>query len=298
MDKITKIRNLDGGRGVQFLLDAADEIFDNPIVMFDTNYSLVAYTDELPDDPLWSELLATGTFSMETQMFFAREYFTEDTANASKMVVLKSPKLKYDRILAYIFNADDIKVASILMCSRTPFVEGDSEAFELLASKVSSAIHDDDYYNAYGFDYYEDKICKLLDGIIKEPVIYTPHIQILYNGFEDYLYVAVVDASRYDAGGDKLAFLKSALKETFGSFKLAVYSGYIVMIMSSINPVFDEKIFINLADDPFERYDLYAGISTKFENLYEVREYYDRALAVLKSGAVPGAKRVFVDAGH
>ena len=54
--------------------------------------------------------------------------------------------------------------------------------------------------------------------------MYTPHIQILYDGFADYLYLAVVNV-RQD--NPDYAKVKDILTNTFPAFKFAVYSGYI-----------------------------------------------------------------------
>ena len=285
MNKQEKIKNLDNGKGIQYLLDAAHKIFNNPIAMFDTNYNLKVYTDVITDDPLWNELISTGTFSMETQEFFAKEYFTEDVANADKLVILKSDKLKHGRILGYIFNSESIKVGLIVMIGPDAvFEKEDMEAFEELADKISDEIHDDEFFTAYGRAYHESIIIKLLDRVIRDPQIYTPHVQIFYEGFEDYLYVAVVDAMQNDTSQDRLTHIKNLLESNYRSFKYAVYGNYIVMIMSSKYKEFYEEQLYEKDNNLFKQNNLFAGISPSFENPYDLREYYDKAVEALKGG--------------
>jgi len=272
------------------LLDAAHEIFRNPIAMFDTNYNLKMYADVVSDDPLWTELISTGTFSMKTQEFFAKECFTEDVANANKLVYLKSTRLKYDRLLGIIFNRDRIKVANVVMvCLDTIHDEEDTEAFEELADKISDEIHNDDYYTAYGRAYHETIIIKLLDRVIGDPLIYTPHVQILLDGFDDYLYVAVVDITQNDkiidsSHQDRLTHFKNLIQEKFQSFKCAIYSDFIVMIMSSEYKGSYEEQFLGSDNNLFANNNLFVGISNSFENPYELREHYDKAVVALKNG--------------
>ena len=301
MDKLEQVKTLGNGKGIQYLLDSAVKIFNNPIAMFDTNYDLKAYADVSTDDPLWNELISTGTFSMKTQEFFAKECFTEDVANADKLVILKSSKLKYDRILGYIFNSENIRVALIVMvCVDALSGADDMAAFEELAGKITDEIHDDGYFTAYGRAYHEAIIVKLLDRVIKDPLIYNPHVQIFYDGFEDYLYVAVVDIRQHDPGsGDShqktLIHFKKLLENTYRSFKFAVYSDYIVMVMSSKHDDYYEGIFFDKDSDPFKQNNLYVGISSSFENPYELRDYYDKAVAVLEKGIVENkGQRVFL----
>jgi len=289
MGKLEQIKTLEKGKGIQYLLDAAHKIFQNPIAMFDTNYNLKAYTDVASDDPLWNELISTGTFSMQTQEFFAQEYFTEDVANADKLVILKSGELKHDRILGYIFNKENIRVALIVMVGLAPFSGEDTVAFEGLADKITDEIQDDEYYTSYGRAYHEAIIVQLLDGMIKDPTIYNPHVQILCDGFEAYLYAAVVDITHNnletkDSHQNNLVHFKSLLENSYRSLKYAVYSGFIVMIMSSKQKDFNEGLFFDKDNNPFTHNNLLVGISDSFENPYRLREYYDHALAALKNG--------------
>ena len=300
MSKIEQIKALETGKGLQYLLDSAYKIFGNPIVMFDTHYSLIAYTDVVTDDPLWNEIVSTGTFSMAEQKFFLSERFTEDAANADKLIILRSDKLKYDRILGSIFNRENIKVANIVMveCSAA-FGKDIPAAFEAVTDKISGEIRNDEYYTAYGRTYHETIIRMILDDKIKDDGIYTPHVQILYDGFLDYLYVAVVDVLQGDKTPDRLECVRELLKKRYPSFKFAVYSDYVLMIISSKYDSFSPEGILGAYENPFEQNGLYAGISGSFENLYELKKYYKDALRILKKGiaggiAGSGGRKIFL----
>jgi len=282
MNKLSHIEILENGKGIQFLLDSAHKIFNRPIAVFDINYDLKAYTDVVSDDPIWNELVSTGTFSLKTQEFFAQELFTEAVANTDKLVILKSSKLKHDRIVGYIFNKEDIKVALIVMVGLdTLSAEEDTEAFEKLADKISREIHDDEYFTAYGRAYHESIIVKLLDQAFNIPIIYTGYVQIILEGFEDYLYVAVVDITQSGIQQNKSEFFKKLIEDTYPSFKFAIYSDYIVIIMSAGHKNFH---FFNNDGNFFKQNNLFVGVSSSFENPYELRKYYGEAVAALKNG--------------
>ena len=285
MGKLEQIRALKKGGSIQNLLDNAYRIFGNPIAMFDTYYSLIAYTDVPTDDPVWNELITTGTFSIQTQEFFANERFTFFVTNADKIVVLKSDELKYDRVLALVYNRNRIKVANLVMVdSNTPSSTDDLIAFNAFADKMISKIHDDEHFTVYGREYHNSLIGKILDGIIRDTRVYAAHIQILYDGFESYLYLAVIDTSKSGLNSDRLENIRDLLIEKYQSFKFAIYSDYIIMIMSSKQNSFYADRVLGKHADFFELNDLYAGVSSSFENLYEMRAYYDEAVDTLKRG--------------
>ena len=280
-----QVKTLENGKGIQYLVDCAYKIFDNPITVFDTSYTLRAYSNVTTDDPIWNELISTGTFSLETQEFFASESFIEAVANADKTVFLKSSKLKYDRILGNIENRDGIKVANIVMVlCKTPFKEDEEKAFEALVDKITEEVQNDEFFTAYGKESHDMLINKLLDKVINEPKIFAAQVQILYEGFDDYLYAVVVDVMQSSIYQSKLAELKKLLESIYPFYKFGIYDNYIVIIISSkFNTLSDEQLFTKL-DYSLRQNGLYVGISSSFENFFKLREFYDQAVSALQKG--------------
>jgi len=302
MNKPQQIKSLTNGNGIKYLIDAAREIFHNPILIYNTSYNLLAHTDDTIDDPIWEEMTSTGTYGLKTKKFFAKEYVTENLANTDKCTILKDSQtqyygiqLKYDRMAAYVFNKENIKVAVVIMYEHDiPFDKESQEAFELFAAKITSEIRDDEHFLSYGRAYHADMINKLLDGVITDWSIYTSQMQVMYDGFEDYLYVAVVDATQNDTQQNKLEFIKNLLVGKHPSYKYAIYSNYIVMIMSSNYKDFRKELFFDKRHDFFTQNNLFVGVSGSFENIYELRKYYNVAVDALKSGIEKNSdQRVF-----
>ena len=293
MNKLEQVKAIKNGNGLQYLLDAGKMIFHNPILMFEIDDHLIAFTDDDVDDPIWNELISTGTFSMKTLEFFAKEYFSENIANADKTAVVRSPELKYGIMAGHIFNRENVKVGLVAMYEYwTSFDDDTQAAFELFSAKITSEIRHDEHFIELGRAFHEDMITRLLDRNIRNPLVYTPHIQILYDGFDDYLYLAVVDASQNDNCQNRLEYFKQLLMTKNRSYKYAIYSGHIVMIMSSKRKYFYEELFFEEYHGIFKNNNLFAGVSGSFENLYELREHYDRAVAALKDESI-GVQRVF-----
>ena len=288
MGKLEQIKAIENGKGIQYLIDSAGKIFNNPMYMIDAHYNLIAYTDIPVDDPIWNDLITYGTFSIEVQELMAKEGTMEDISNSDKIVFWKREGLKYSKVSAHIFNRNNIWVGQISMYEyNSPFDKDIAELYEILADKISEEIRDYGYFTALPLAFYEDEINKLLNREIKNPLLYNPQAQILYNGFKDYLYVAVVSVPQKNITDkvhlNRLAYFKSMLQNRYPSFKYAIHSGYIVMIMSSEYRGFYDTRFFNSQKGLFERNNLFVGISYSFENLYELREYYDQAVTALNN---------------
>jgi len=275
------VNKLDRGRGIQYLLDEACKIFGNPIVMFDTDYSLIAYTNVVTDDPIWNEIVTTGTFCFETQLFFANECFTDDVANAEKLAVLKSNKLKYDRVLGNIFNRDNIKVANIVMveCNRA-LNEDEFASFETLADLITGEVCKDSFYIAYGENHQSEIIKLLIEQNIENKIFYSSQAQILYDGFKSNLYLAVVG----NIQKDMLNHYMKLLRQRKRMFKYGIYSNHILMIMSTDYETFSIKRDLNSLVQLFEQENIFVGISNRFENLFELQKHYSEAVNALKKG--------------
>ena len=83
---------------------------------------------------------------------------------------------------------------------------------------------------------------------------------------------------------NRLEYYKSMLKAMFPFFKYSVYSNFIVMLMSSKNKKYGGTQFFNIQADLFKQNRFFVGISDSFENIYELRVYYDQAVTALTNG--------------
>lgn len=282
MSKTEKMKKMKSGNGIQHLLDEGYKILGNPINAFDADYNLMAYTDVSVDDRFWIELITTGTFCIEAQMFFMNECFTDDVANAVKLALMKSDKLKYDRILGHVLNGNGIKVANVLMfeCNE-PFDQDTIAAFEILVDLLTKEISRDEHYITYGEEYQNRWIKKLIDYDIEEKGLYSPHVQILYDNFKSNLYLAVVDITRSEAQHNGPKYFVDLFRQKRNDFKYAVYDKYIVVILSTNHKSFDVNRELNGLADYFEQENMFVGISSSFENFFELRKYYAEAVQAL-----------------
>ncbi|MCL2059003.1 MAG: hypothetical protein FWH01_08085 [Oscillospiraceae bacterium] len=289
MGKAEQIRALENGKGIQFLLNCAYTILGNPIYVIDINYNLLAYTTAPIDDHNWNELIATGSFGPKTLEVLANEGLIESITNAARTVTLRNEKLKYAKMAGHFFNRDNIEVGIAMMTEcNVPFDAQSAAAFEMLADKITDEIRTYDYFTMLAMTFHENKINLLLDGAVTNPLLYNPQAQVLYNGFDDYLYVAVVHVEKNDildsVHRNRLEYYKSMLKAMFPLFKYSVYADHIVILMSSINKKYGVTPFLNMNADLFERNGFCVGISESFESIYELRIYYDQAVAALPNG--------------
>lgn len=277
-----QVKTLKNGLGIQNLLDAACIILGNPMFMFDTDYKLLSYTETVTDDSIWNEMIAYGTFRRETQEFFKDEGFVEVVANAKRITFMTSDKLKYNRILGKIFNKNNTHVANlvIIACNK-PFEPQDSAVFEAICKIITKEISNSEFYQQYEKIYQETLVRNLIDGIFEDRELYAAHIATIYDSLKENLYLAVADTSKCDPDHTKLVYFRDLFKQIQAEYKYAIYSDYILIIISTDHSTLNVNKELNKLNKLFEQNNIYVGISSSFENLFELSKYYTEALKAL-----------------
>lgn len=281
-----KPKDLEHGRGIKYNIDAASEIMGNPIVMFDLTYKMLAHSDNrTDDDPLWNELVTTGGFSHNTVNFFNEEHFIEAYAVSDIVALLKSDKLKYDRLNGKLFGKDDVQIGDIaVVACYKPFDQEDYNNLERICEFFSLELQNSHIYQQ------TDRITEetLIGGLInKAPFDKTYSETImneLYEGMKQNLYIGVLDIIKYDHTLTHLAYFCNLLEKKYRDFKFYIYGNYIVFIASSDDTPPGIKTSLSVLDEFFTENNIYAGISESFCNLFDLHEHYKQAIAALIFG--------------
>jgi len=286
VNKIEQIKTLENGRGLQYLLNKASEVFGNPILMHDLDCKAIAYTENVvTDDRIWNDFVTNGGHTSEVIELFINENIFDTAANAKTVAILNSVKLKNDRIFGRVRNKDNITVAGVdLVCCYKPFEDGDLEVFEVFCQKLSKEINKNEYYQIYGQTYQEKLIEKLIDGDIEDKRVYPVHIDSIYSGLKENIYLGVADVTKSTHGDSSPAYFKDLFKQTQPAFKYAIYSNYVIFIFRSDDTKLNLKRGFKNLKVLFEQNNIYVGISSYFENLFELSKYYHEAVNTLNYG--------------
>jgi len=295
-DKSEQLKTITNGKGVQYILDEVYKILGNPLLAHDMEYKLIAHNkDAVNDDPIWNELTTNGTVDLNRLEFYKNETFFDMAAYAEKVTFLPSDRLKYDRIFGKLFTRDQIQVGCVVIhaCDK-PFENSDIELFEIVCDILNKELSESEYYQNYGQAYMETLVGKLIEDRIDNKLLYTAHIESIYKGLKENIRLAVADISRIDPTFNRLVFFRDLFKRTQPSFKYAMYLNHIVILMSSDSEAFHIKQDLHELYRIFEQNNIYAGISSRFDNLFGLSRYYNEAVDTLKHGLkTNGGQRIF-----
>jgi len=296
LSKKGQLKKIKSGKGVQYILDEAYKILGNPILAHNMEYKVIARTkNTVTDDPIWNEFKITGMVGHDRLDFYKNEHFFELTANAKKIAFLLSDKLKYDRIYGKLFTKHKIQIgcACMVACYRA-FEDDDSVLFEIVCDVLTREFCMSEFYQTYGQAYMETLVSQLIEDSIEDKDLYLAHMEGIYMSLKGNLHLAVADIAQCDPTYAKLAYFKDIFKQACSKFKYFIYSNYIVILMSSDHNVLRIDDLDQLYGI-FEQNNICAGISSCFENLNELPNYYNEAVIALnyivKNG---GRHRIFL----
>lgn len=297
-DKVRQLKCLKSGKGVQYILDAAYKILGNPLLIHDMDYKLIAYNkNAVNDDPIWNEFVTNGTVDLNRLLFYKDETFFDMAAYAENITFMPSDRLKYDRVYGKLFTNGQIPVgcAAIVACNK-PFESSDTELFRIVCDILNAELMDSEYYQNYGQAYMETLIAKLIDDSIEDKKLYAAHIANTYIGLGNHLRLAVVDFSASGIGSSQFAHFRDLCKRILPAYRYIIYSNNIIILMGADRENFRTNHGgLHKLYQLFEQYDMYAGISSRFEKSYELRKYFLEAVDALCFGMETNIRqRIFI----
>lgn len=286
ISKMERVKRLEKGRGIQFLINEASEILGNPILMHDLDYQAIAYTQNVvTDDPFWNEFVNNGGHSRGSIEILKNENLIDIASYAKTVTILSSKQMGYDRIFGKVYNKENIVVAAVdIVSCYKPFEKGDVKIFEVFCKKISQEVSENEFYTNYGQMYLEKLVTQLIEGDIEDKKLYSVHVEIVYHNLKNNLYLAVADISHCGLTHDNLIRIRDLFAQVRPTFKYAIYGNYIVFIMSTDSETLFAKNLLGELNKILKQNNIYVGISSRFENLFEMPTHYEEAVKTMQNG--------------
>lgn len=284
---------------LQQFINEAYQILGNPIILYDIDWKILACAQGVvTDDPIWNSHINTGTvtYDNEATEIFKNEGFIEMMTRPDQVVLLSGEKVRYDRFFGKIYDEGRLPIACVsVIDSDKLFDDDDLMLTETICKMLSKEILKIPYYQNYAQRKLETYINRLIDGDTRDKIYRSVYIDIVYIGLKDNLYIAVADIAQCDPSYSKLTYYRDLFKQTRPAFKYSVYSNYIVFIMSTAEEAFHPQRCFNRLNRIFEENHIKVGISSRFENLFDLKQYYMEAVDALESGLKSNsAQRIFL----
>ena len=297
-NKLKQLRDFQKNNDVnlQSIIQIAYQTLGNPVILYDLDRRILAHAVPNTHSGLWERINNNESINHELEIKYANEGFADVMIRPDKVVLLESPNLEFKNLFGKIFDKDGFPVACVsALDAIKPFEAGDIALVGVVCDMIAREISKIPFFQAYPQKILDTYINKLIRGDIGGKVYFAGKVEAIYIGLKDNLYVAVVDISQFDPSYAKLSYYRERFKLERPAFKYSIYSNYIVIITSTNEGVFYPRKCFRRLYKLFEQENMRVGVSSRFENLFELAKYYNEAVAALYNGSIGNrGQRIFV----
>lgn len=274
------------GKGVNGILRIAEMILNNPILIADSSFKLIAHV-ERPDieNSLWKHIIESGYYPndyiqviLKTTEYTDRVYTTEapsiltDTTGPerylSKMIVVNGKPIGFSTCLEY-----DRKFTSL-----------DLRLFDVFLKVVGTELRGDDSVKQFHTQRYEYFISELLSGPVKTDFL-EERLKRLGLKLKRNLFVLVAEFRDDKMRREHLMdYHRLALEQAVSAGHCVTYRNTLVMLISQDDKELLTSDFIKTVTNQLEYSDMIGGISYRFQKIEEMNAYYKQACEAINTG--------------
>ena len=280
------IEVLHGNQGLGAIVDTAYEILQNPIVVVDSSYKLLAMYQDITVEEERKDLEEQRTLGYMLQcnidaMNHARIY--EKVRANEYPFYNKEPHAKYGWMTALIY-IHGIEVGQIgVMDSHHDFTDVDFELVDFLCKVISLELQKSDFYRTNQGLMHSYFLSDLLDNQIRDGIAIEQRMTNLGWHLTCNLYVMLLSDSAKNFFDGKAQLITQQLHHLLPDSHWVIYHGQIVFLLSSDSVTMfeeNEKLYSYLRVNH-----LTASISSRFDTILNIRKYYLQAVKAYSFGS-------------
>jgi hypothetical protein len=273
------------GNGLQYLVDTASHLFENPIYVVDLqNKYLAISSDIVPDNEFFSVESASGYIS-KAGIQSIRVNKLDEKIRQNRTTYYYVNELVDKGMLINAVHIQGIEVGHVMMMeSEHPFREFDSDFFYRFCELISIELQKDPAYaNNKGVMY-----SYFLSDLLKNPeeniVQVSDRLTSLGYDLKKYLYILAIPSTSYHLSNTRLDVITNHLRTILTGSIYAVYEDSIVFLISKKRYSGLSEYELNRLTDFLTANHLKAGFSNFFEFIKDAPRFYKQALMAVSLG--------------
>lgn len=279
------VAEYNSNRGLQNLVDTAAAMLDNPLIVADVSFKILAISQKgfsgRPDIEVQREL---GYILTENVDDLKRDHVHEQ-ARKKRQPFYSRKTGSDDAWMSTLIYLNGVEVGHIdVMEQNHPFADGDFELLQFLSELVALELQKNDFYKANRGFMHSFFLSELLDGQIPDTEIVNLRLQHLNWNPTVYLYIMMITDSQPGGMEGKSKIITQQLHDLFPASRWAMYNSVPVFLLSMPD---DSTQFME-PESPLQEYlainQLTASISSRFADLLNTRKHYLQATKALELG--------------
>lgn len=271
--------------GIQAMVDKVYPVFQNPIVVFDAGFHLIAANfNEIKNLPIAQKILENMGFS-EAEFHLANQnsYIHKRAMKSSAPTRIHHKEIGYDQYICPI-NSEKAYGHIVLTASNHPFRDYDAEFLTTLQKAIDQQIKKEEFVrNNRGFQY-EYLLKDILDGKVAITKAQASLLNYTSSEFGCTLYCMVVETAKSSNAFSTL-HVRSDIESCFPESKTLLYNGEIVAILKMTSTSQMMKSDLQSLQEICEEHGLFAGLSNEFHSISDLPAFYTQALRAIEMGS-------------
>ena len=274
------------GKGLKGILNTAEEIFNNPILIADTSFKVLAHIEqENMNDVLWRQIIDAGYYPSHNIKAITESDELYDHVFGDGKPILLIDSASPNRYLAkkITVNGKPVGFAVCVEYDR-PITELDEPLFDVFCKVVGSELRMDAAINGLHAHGYEFFLSEMLSGSI-DPDFIKERIKQLGLKIKSNLWVLVAGFGEEKTSREhQMEYFKTILQQIVPGGYSVVFRNSIVMLISqdTRTPLTDSlKAKVS---EMLDSSDMVGGISHRFRIIENLNTHYNQACEAIRLG--------------
>lgn len=277
------MNTLFSGKGLQHLVDAASEIFGNPIYVVDLQHKYLAISSGIFPDNAFLQKENESPYIREEGILYIRKNRIDEKARKSTLPIYFFNEMAGHGTLISTIKIDGIEVGHIMIQEfEHKFRETDAELLYHFTKLVSMELQKNSVFTDNKGVMYSYFLADLLKNPDSNATAIKNRLEALGFKLKSDLYIMAIPAASYHHSNLGLEVILQNIKNILVGSLYAIYENTIVFLISKDRYQEFTEYERDRLTDFLESNHLKAGISNFFNALEEAPLFYRQALEALK----------------
>jgi hypothetical protein len=274
-------------RGIRHIVEIASAIFDNPILVVDNSFKILAHAaPEETSTKMYLEIVENGHFPSS----YTKTSIAKDTHIHKKIFFSDSPGIFSDsgspsRYIAYRIGAEGRPAGfASLLEDKHPFRETDIEIFTVLCKVLSKELNSSIFASDVFKNKYEYFIAEVLNKTIKSSHIPERLSQFDITLKRNCFLIVASWANEKEVKQYHLEYLRDQMKAALPLSMCSIYHNNIISLISTDSEQFLTADAVEALNTYLRDGQLVAGISNRFSDISNLPGAYRQAILSIQEG--------------
>ncbi len=277
------LRSLTKEKGLNNIIRIGSELLENPVILADASRKLMGYYSSVEvDDPSWENMIKYDYTPNEIVLMTIKDKLVDKIANSSMPIITDYGFAQDLRRIHGKISINNKMVAILgVMESNRKFRNEDIEIAAILCDVISIELQRNKKFSNVIGGMNKKILLDLIIGNVTQVEIIEERIKLLNLRLYNDLYILIVALN--DVNFRIVEFLKQYFKTLFPTCLILEHDQNLILLLNFANSKeleAKEGTLIDLLNDN----NLKASLSSKFEDIIDIRKHYLQAKKALAIG--------------